>query len=173
MKHQRGSRGPALSDSSSVQIDGAVASSTGDYDGLIFALRERPHTPRSFVFQPVLSLPIADGQTSKYLAGARARQLSVAPLLKLARVLAMKTTLVEDAGLLRRWRPRYEQRQSNKAHNAHRHVELGAATLKRMRGPVLSELGRLGAAARNAKLSPEIRSTLAQMAARARWRKQP
>jgi hypothetical protein len=103
----------------------------------------------------------------KYLADARARQLTIAPLLKITEVLGTKALLVEDAELLRRMKPFYEKRDELKVH-ARRRAPLGPVTLQRMLSPVAAEMGRRGAHVRNKLLDPETRRALARAAARAR-----
>jgi hypothetical protein len=96
------------------------------------------------------------------------KQLTVTSLVTIAHVLALKGQFVEDAQLRREMAPRWKSRDAIKAH-AHRRAPIGPVTLRRVRPAVLSELGREGARARNAKLGPETRRALAQAAARARW----
>jgi hypothetical protein len=148
---------------------GAVIGTFNDYDGLIEQLRARADA-LNISFRLIDELAgFGENYCGKFLSDTRAKQLSVSSLLAIAGVLAIKGQFVVDEAQQRRMRPLYEKRDAAKAH-AHRRARLGATTLKRVRPAVLSELGRAGAAARNAKLSPELRSTLAQMAARARWR---
>jgi hypothetical protein len=114
----------------------------------------------------------SEGQTGKYLADARARQLTIAPLLKIADVLPIKGQFVEDPEQLRRMKPLYQNRDAAKAH-AHRRAPIGARTLQRFLPVVAAELGKRGAARRNEALTPETRRALAQAAARARWHGKP
>jgi hypothetical protein len=159
----------AESGTSAVQVDGVVAT-FADYDGLIEALRERAASMGLSYATVDCLCEFAEGGTGKYLSDARARQLTVAPLLKIAEVLAIKGLFVEDAELLRRMKPFYEKRDELKAH-ARRRAPLGAVTLRRVLPAAAAEMGKRGAIARNSRLAPEVRSALARAAARARWRR--
>ncbi len=157
------------SNSSTVQVDGVVGAFS-DYDGLIAALRDRIDALNLShrVLEEIAGFP--EGAAGKYLSDLRVKHLSITSLLRITEAVGIRGLFVVDEKLLRQKQRFYESRDASKAH-PHRRAPIGAATLRRMRPAVLSELGRAGAAARNAKLSPEARSTLAQMAARARWRK--
>jgi hypothetical protein len=156
-----------LNTGKSVQVDGVVGAFT-DYDGLIEALRERAASiGLSFAMIDCLS-EFSEGGTGKYLSDTRVRHLSVASLLKITETLGISSLLYVDPELTARMRPMWEKRDELKAH-ARRRAPIGATTLKRVRPAVLSELGKKGAAARNAKLSPETRRALARAAALARW----
>jgi hypothetical protein len=151
----------------SVQVDSVVGAFT-DYDGLIEALRERAASiGLSYAMIDCLS-EFSEGGTGKYLSDARVRHLSVASLLKITETLGVRSLLYIDPELTARMRPMWEKRHELKAH-ARRRAPLGATTLRRVTPAVLSELGKRGAAARNAKLTPERRHALAQAAAKARW----
>jgi hypothetical protein len=159
----------ADSSTGTVRVDGVVAAFT-DYDGLIEALRERAASI-GLSYAMVDSLcAFAEGQSGKYLSDARARQLTVAPLLKIAEVLAIKGVFVEDTELLQRMKPFYEKRDELKAH-ARRRAPLGPVTLRRVLPAAAAEMGKRGAVARNIRLAPEVRRALARAAARARWRR--
>jgi hypothetical protein len=139
-----------------------------DYDGLIEVLRERAANI-GLSYGTIDGLcEFAEGQAGKYLADARARQLTIAPLLKIAEVLAIKGLFVEDAELKRRMQPMWEMRDAAKAH-ARRRAPIGDVTLRRFLPTIAAEMGRRGAANRNAALTPETRRALARAAARARW----
>jgi hypothetical protein len=111
---------------------------------------------------------LGEGSTGKYLAPARARSLTINSALRLCEALGLKMAVAVDEAASRRLASQWGDRDGSKV-NARRPVQLGAATLKRVRGAVLSELGRKGAAARNAALGPEARRAVARAAARARW----
>jgi transcriptional regulator with XRE-family HTH domain len=156
------------SNTGTVQVDGVVGGFT-DYDSLVAALRARIDA-LNLSHRVIEELAgMAEGSLAKYLADLRVKHLSITSLLQISEAVGVRGLLVIDEKLLRRMRPHYEQRETRKIH-ARRHAKLGATTMKRVRPVVLSELGKAGAAARNAKLSAEARSTLASMAARARWR---
>jgi hypothetical protein len=150
------------------QVIGQLAGGFTDYDGLIETLRARiVAAGLSYrVLEEIAGLP--EGGATKYLSDTRARHFSVDSLLQISEALGIRGMFVTDDALLRQMQPLYEKRDERKAH-AHRRAPLGATTLRRVRPAVLSELGRKGAAARNAKLSPALRSELARLAARARW----
>jgi hypothetical protein len=155
-----------------VEVDGAVVGqlvgSFSNYDGLVEQLRARiSAVGLSYrVLEEIAGLP--EGGAGKYLADARARHFSVESLLQISEAVGIRALFVEDEKLLRKMQPLYEMRDAGKVH-ARRRAKLGATTMKRVRPVVLSELGRAGAATRNAALGPEVRSRLARLAARARW----
>jgi hypothetical protein len=111
---------------------------------------------------------LGEGACAKYLSAGRARQFTLPSLLRVCSVLGLKALLVVDPKLTRKWQPFWGNRDGTKAH-ARGWAKLGAQTMKRVRPAVLSELGKKGAAARNAALDPAMRRKLAQAAARARW----
>ncbi len=173
MKHQRGSRGPALPDPSSVQINGAAVSrGFSDYDQLIELLRDRiAELGLSFrIVEELAQMGVVS--VAKYLSDLRIKRLTVESLMRLASVIGVRPVLVVDEKLLRKMRPFYENRDRVKAH-PHRRAPIGDVTMRRMKPVVLAELGRLGARARNEALAPEVRSQLSRQAALARWRKSP
>jgi hypothetical protein len=94
--------------------------------------------------------------------------MSIASLLAIAKVLGVKSIMITDERLMMQMLPLWEKRDASKVH-ARRRASLSQVTLKRVMSPVAAELGRRGAAARNAKLGPEARRRLARAAARARW----
>jgi hypothetical protein len=156
----------------SVEIDGAaigqLVGGFSDYDSLVEQLRERIGAV-GISYRILEEIGgFCEGAVAKYLADARVKNLSIGSLLQIAEAIGVRGILVTDERLLRKMRPLYEARDTKKVH-ARRRAKLGAVTLKRVRGPVLSELGKQGAAARNRKLGPETRRALAQAAARARW----
>jgi transcriptional regulator with XRE-family HTH domain len=154
---------------SMMQIDGAaVIGSFVDYDSLIAQLRARISAVGLSYAALEEITGMAEGAAGKYLADARVKHLSVDSLLKISEAVGIRMLVVTDERLLRKYRPLYEQRETRKIH-ARGRAKLGAVTMKRVRPIVLSELGRRGAAARNAKLGPEVRRELARAAARARW----
>lgn len=156
-------------DSSPSPVDGAIVGSFADYDALIAALRERiGAVGLSYAALEELA-GLAEGAAGKYLADARARHLSIDSLIQIASVVGVRGVLVTDEKLLRKYRQFYQTRDGSRVH-ARTRAKLGAQTLKRVRPVILSELGRAGAAARNRKLSPEVRRELSRAAALARWR---
>jgi hypothetical protein len=159
----------ADSSTGTVRVDGVVATFS-DYDGLIEVLRERAASIGLSYAAVDCLCEFGEGQSGKYLADARTRHLTIAPLLKITEVLAIKGLFVEDAELLRRMRPMWEKRDELKAH-ARRRAPLGAVTLRRVLPAAAAEMGKRGAIARNRRLTPEVRSALARAAARARWRR--
>jgi hypothetical protein len=101
------------------------------------------------------------------------KNLSVTSLLQISEAVGIRGIFVTDEKLLRKYRPLYENRNERKIH-ARQRAKLGAATMRRVTPVVLSEIGKRGAAARNAKLTPEVRAELARAAAQCRWnRKRP
>jgi hypothetical protein len=88
-------------------------------------------------------------------------------LLRIGQVIGMRGLLFIDQDLVRRMKPLWTKRDGKRVHA--RRPALGDITLRRVMSPVAAAMGRRGAAARNAKLGPEVRRELAKAAARARW----
>jgi transcriptional regulator with XRE-family HTH domain len=161
----------ALPDSniSTVQVDGAVVGSFTDYDSLIEQLRARISAVGLSYATLEDLVGMCDGTLGKYLSDVRVRRLSIESFLKISEAVGVRGVLVTDDTLLRKYRPLYENRDSAKAH-PRRRARLGDVTLKRVLPAAAAELGRRGAAARNAALPAEVRRELARAAARARWK---
>ena len=147
----------------------ALASGFADYDALVAAIRDRISTLQlSYGLVEDLA-EMSNGALSKYLADARIKRLTVESLMRLAAVTGVRCAFVEDPAQLLRMRPHYEVSDRKKAHH-HRAAPVSPATVRRMRPAVLAAFAKEGAAARNQKLSPQVRSELARAAALARWR---
>ena len=153
MRLQRGSRGPALPDPSSVQRSTARRSAVAfaDYDQLISAIRDRLDVLNisQRILEEIAEIP--DGAARKYLSPTRVKRLTIESLLKITSAVGIRVrpVLVADEKLLRKMKPLLRaDAVAYKAH-PHRRAPIGPATLARMRPAVLSEMGRLGARARN------------------------
>jgi hypothetical protein len=155
-----------------VQVDGvSIGTAVGgfsDYDGLVEALRARvADVGLSYrILEELAGMP--EGGVAKYLADVRVRRLSIESLLQITEAIGVRAIFVTDETLLRKMRPLYEKRDDTRVH-ARRRAPLGPITLRRVMSPVAAEMGKRGAASRNARLGPELRRKLAQAAARARW----
>ena len=151
---------------------GAIVGSFHDYDGLVEGLRARAASV-NLSYELIEDLAdLANGALSKYLSDLRKKQLTIASLLRVTQVLGVKVIFVTDDKLLRAMQPYWEPRDAKKAH-ARRRASLGRATIERLLPVAFSEFAKLGAAARNAKLTAHRRKRLARRAAKARWSKKP
>ena len=151
---------------------GTIVASLHDYDGLVEGLRDRAAAV-GLSYELIEDLAdLANGALSKYLSDLRKKQLTIASLLRVTQVLGVKVIFVTDDKLLRAMQPYWEPRDAKKAH-ARRRASLGRATIERLLPVAFSEFAKLGAAARNAKLTAHGRKRLARRAAKARWSKKP
>jgi hypothetical protein len=107
---------------------------------------------------------LADGHASKLLAGLTGfGPLTLFPVLEIA---GLRLALVDDPAAFER-----ASKLKKRASEQVRCRPLGKAVMKAARPAVLRELGAKGGRASMAKLSPDQRRELAQVAARARWSK--
>jgi transcriptional regulator with XRE-family HTH domain len=151
---------------------GIVVGSFRDYDGLVDGLRARAASV-GLSYELIEDLAeMSSGALSKYLSDLRVKQLTVASLIRITAVMGVRCVFVIDDELLREMRPYWELRDAGKAH-ARRRASLGRATIERLLPVAFSEFAKLGAAARNAKLTAHGRKRLARRAAKARWSKKP
>lgn len=143
------------------------------YAGMIAAFRARAHERRIAIAGD--SVAAVSGLPSAYIAKLlspnnpvrRIGMISLAPLLG---VLQAKLLLVPDPEAEKLYGSRIPQRQESFAHPMRAAKSgRGGHTLTPLR--LLRRMAPLGAAARNAALSPRRRSQLARKAANARWQK--
>jgi hypothetical protein len=109
---------------------------------------------------------LADGHASKLLCGlSNFGALTLFPVLEIA---GLRLALVEDPAALER-ASKLKKRASEQVR--HQLAGVTRGMLKACRPAVLSELAAKGGKARMARLSPEQRSALGRLAARARAKK--
>jgi hypothetical protein len=151
---------------------GAIVGEFADYDGLVERLRERAASV-GLSYRIIEELAeMGEGSLAKYLSDIRVKQFTVGSLVRVAAVMGVRCMFVIDDNLLREMRPFWELRDGKKAH-ARRRASLGRVTMERLLPVAFSELGKIGAKARNSKLTPHRRKRIAQRAAKARWSKKP
>jgi hypothetical protein len=126
-----------------VQVDGDVVGELfavfADGDDPVEQIRKRmAYIGASFGVVDELS-GLGEGSTTKYLSSA----LTLHSTLRITQALGLKAMLVVDPKLTAEMSPSWGSRDASKV-NARRPVQLGPTTLKRVRGAVLSELGREG-----------------------------
>jgi hypothetical protein len=117
---------------------------------------------------------LTHGHAGKILGPSHTKSMGRFSLDVLSQVLGVSFLVIEDIDKTRLMERRWEKRQECYA------VPIGGANRRRasakliehVKPLVMRELGKLGAAARNANLSAEKRSKLARRASRARWKKQ-
>jgi hypothetical protein len=120
------------------------------------------------VLEQLAAPPLPEGAAGKYLAPLQVRSLTISSLLRICQPLGLRAVLYVDEALTRKWQQQWGCRDGAKAHTR-RCVPLGKAQPRRVLPSVASEMGRRGAIATNAKLTPELRSEAARRAVQARW----
>jgi hypothetical protein len=111
---------------------------------------------------------LGEGSSGKYLAPARARNLSTASALRICEALGLKAVLVVDEELTRKMKRQWTKRDGRKIHSR-RPPALGKAQLRRFLKPIAQEMGRRGAASWLARTTSEQRRELGRRGAAVRW----
>jgi hypothetical protein len=108
------------------------------------------------------------GQTDKVLGPTRTRGLSPMSFDTLCAAFAVRLEVVADPDQVRKMRPRWEGRDKSQVRVTGR---ISQELIERAKGPILQAFAKRANAARNAMLTREQRSRIAQKAARIRWKR--
>jgi hypothetical protein len=159
---------------SMVQVDGAtlgqLVGEFSNYDAMIAALRARA-SQIGLSYESIDTLAsLGESATAKYLSDLRPKTFGLQTFLAITETLAIKAVFVEEEKLLAQMRSHWRRRDEKKARRSSHHAKrLGPITVARVLPTIAAEMGRRGGARRR-ELAPEVRSKLAQAAAKARWR---
>jgi hypothetical protein len=135
-----------------------------DYDALIDRLRQR--VAEIGLSNRVLDelTGLGEGSSAKYLSDLRLKHFSAVSVLRIAKVLGVKSVMIIDPMLVEKMKPHWEARDGRRVHPPPPAKRLGNKTVSF----VAVEMGRRGGMA-SRQWSPKRRRMRAKHAAAARW----